>query len=36
VKLTKNEEKNALLGYREQVPPDCRAPPGGGADGGMP
>ena len=40
VKLTKNEEKNTLLGYREELPPDGGVPPGaapGGApDGGMP
>ena len=36
VKLTKNEEKNTLLGYREELPPDGGAPPGGGPDGGMP
>jgi hypothetical protein len=36
VKLTKLEEKNTLLGYREELPPDGGAPPGGGPDGGMP
>jgi hypothetical protein len=42
VKLTKNEEKNTLLGYREELPPDGGVPPGagapgaGGPDGGMP
>jgi hypothetical protein len=36
VKLTKNEEKNTILGYREELPPDGGAPPGGGPDGGMP
>jgi hypothetical protein len=35
VKLTKLEEKNTLLGYREELPPDGGAPPGG-PDGGMP
>ena len=39
MKLTKNDEKNTLLGYREELPPDGGAPPGGapgGPDGGMP
>ncbi|HEY6475032.1 MAG TPA: hypothetical protein VI456_00535 [Polyangia bacterium] len=36
VKLTKLDEKNTLLGYREELPPDGGAPPGGGPDGGMP
>lgn len=42
VKLTKLEEKNTLLGYREELPPDGGVPPGagapgaGGPDGGMP
>jgi hypothetical protein len=42
VKLTALDEKNTLLGYREELPPDGGAPPGGGApaggvpDGGMP
>lgn len=36
VKLTKNEEKNTLLGYREELPPDGGVPAGGGPDGGMP
>ena len=36
VKLTKNEEKNTILGYREELPPDGGAPPGGSPDGGMP
>jgi hypothetical protein len=35
VKLTKLDEKNTLLGYREELPPDGGAPPGG-PDGGMP
>lgn len=34
VKLTKNEEKNTLLGYREELPPDGGA--SGSPDGGMP
>jgi apolipoprotein N-acyltransferase len=36
VKLTKLEEKNTLLGYREELPPDGGVPQGGGPDGGMP
>jgi hypothetical protein len=43
VKLTPVEEKNTLLGYREELPPpdagvpaEPSAPPGGGPDGGMP
>ncbi len=36
VKLTALDEKNTLLGYREELPPDGGAPPGGGPDGGMP
>jgi hypothetical protein len=36
VKLTKLEEKNTLLGYREELPPDGGVPPGSGPDGGMP
>ncbi len=36
VKLTKLEEKNTLLGYREELPPDGGAPPGGAPDGGLP
>jgi hypothetical protein len=32
VKLTKLEEKNTLLGYREELPPDGGTP----SDGGMP
>jgi hypothetical protein len=36
VKLTKLDEKNTLLGYREELPPDGGVPPGGGPDGGMP
>ena len=36
VKLTTLDEKNTLLGYREELPPDGGAPPGGGPDGGMP
>jgi hypothetical protein len=36
VKLTKLEEKNTLLGYREELPPDGGVPSGGGPDGGMP
>ena len=35
VKLTKLEEKNTLLGYREELPPDGGVP-SGGPDGGMP
>ena len=42
VKLTALDEKNTLLGYREELPPDGGAPPGGGTlpggvpDGGIP
>ncbi|HVV52010.1 MAG TPA: hypothetical protein VHO06_20240, partial [Polyangia bacterium] len=39
VKLTKLDEMNTLLGYREELPPDGGAPPGGpagGPDGGAP
>ena len=41
VKLTALDEKNTLLGYREELPPDGGVPPGGalpggGPDGGMP
>jgi hypothetical protein len=41
VKLTALDEKNTLLGYREELPPDGGAPPSGalpgaGPDGGMP
>ncbi len=36
VKLTKTDEKNTLLGYREELPPDGGVPPGGGPDGGLP
>ncbi len=34
VKLTKLDEKNTLLGYREELPPDGGMPPG--PDGGAP
>jgi hypothetical protein len=37
VKLTPVEEKNTLLGYREELPPpDAGVPPTGEPDGGMP
>jgi hypothetical protein len=38
VKLTALDEKNTLLGYREELPPDGGAgvPPGGVPDGGIP
>jgi hypothetical protein len=37
VKLTPVEEKNTLLGYREELPPpDAGAPPPNEPDGGMP
>ena len=37
VKLTPVEEKNTLLGYREELPPpDAGAPPPGEPDAGMP
>ncbi len=36
VKLTALDEKNTLLGYREELPPDGGAPPDGGPDAGTP
>jgi hypothetical protein len=34
VKVTPNDQKNTLLGYREEIPPDAGAP-GGNPDGGF-
>ncbi len=34
VKVTPNDQKNTLLGYREEIPADGGAPAGGNPDGG--